>query len=439
MKRPNILLLISHDLGCHIGPYGNAADQSPNLNRLASESMLFDSHFVTSPGCSQSRSSLVTGRYPHSNGQFGLANWGWKMHEDERLLPAVLKEAGYHSGLIGVWHLHPWTLGAFTSVSNDVSTTDRSPEGFADVASFRAEKWIEQEADSNTPFYLHVGFWEVHRPFCGSEAQEKKADQLEKQRLPIPDYLPRNTPTQREFAELHQSVGLVDDGVGRIMKALERKGIMDNTIVLFTADHGLPFPRAKGTLYDPGVQVALMARWPQKIKPGSHFRRLTSNVDVMPTLLEAAGVEIPEAVQGTSFLSEMTNPDSQTDKDIDPCIFAEKTYHEHYDPIRCIRTATHKYIRNFAERPRLVLPSDIYNSPTRISITDDESIWSNRPEEELYYMDDDSLEQNNRITDLDSEAIGNQLRDRLKKWMKETGDPLLDGPIARHKENGHDD
>ena len=116
-NRPNILLMISHDLGCHIGPYGWAIDQSPNLNRFAQQSLQFDRHFVTSPGCSQSRSSLVTGRYPHANGQFGLAHLGWSLNRDENLLPAVLRQADYQTALFGIWHLHDWTLAGFESVS----------------------------------------------------------------------------------------------------------------------------------------------------------------------------------------------------------------------------------------------------------------------------------------------------------------------------------
>ncbi|MBX3440510.1 MAG: sulfatase-like hydrolase/transferase, partial [Planctomycetaceae bacterium] len=107
-RPPNIVLMISHDLGCHIGPYGAVPECTPCLNRFAAESLRLDRHFVASPGCSQSRSSLMTGRYPHANGQFGLANWGWKLNEDELLLPETLRSHGYHTTLFGIWHLHEW-------------------------------------------------------------------------------------------------------------------------------------------------------------------------------------------------------------------------------------------------------------------------------------------------------------------------------------------
>src|SRR5690606_1641661 len=132
-QRPNIVLMISHDLGTHIGPYGHAAERSRSLIHFAAESMRLDRHFVTSPGCSQSRSSLVTGRYPHSNGQFGLAHLGWTLNRDEVLLPAVLGQHGYHTAMFGIWHLHEWTVKAFDTLSRDHSTRDSSPEGYAEI------------------------------------------------------------------------------------------------------------------------------------------------------------------------------------------------------------------------------------------------------------------------------------------------------------------
>jgi arylsulfatase A-like enzyme len=425
---PNIVLLIAHDLGRHIGPYGWAKGQSPALTRLAAESARFDAHFVTSPGCSQSRSSLVTGRYPHSNGQFGLAHLGWTLHRGEQLLPDLLRGAGYRTALVGIWHLHDWTLSAFDDVAEDVSTRDSSPEGAADVASSRAAQWIRDRGPNDRRFYLHVGFWETHRPFCGTDAERQAADRIAIERGDTPSYLPDNEPTRREFAELHQSVARADDGVARVLSAIEDAGLRENTLVLFTADHGLPFPRAKGTLYDPGIAVALLCRWPGRIAAGSTVGALTSNVDVAPTLLEAAGVEVPGRMQGESFFAHLTGGSEPSLRD---AVYAEKTYHEHYDPMRCLRTERYKYIRNFAERPRLVLASDIYNSPTRQSMTDDEALWSHRPEEELYDLHTDPEEHVNLAGDARHSETLHSLRSRLFEWMQSTEDPLLEGPIPR--------
>jgi arylsulfatase A-like enzyme len=320
-------------------------------------------------------------------------------------------------------------LSAFDATSDDVSTLDSSPEGFAEIASHRAADWLRGRTGSRQPFYLHIGFWEVHRPFCGTPEAESCAVDLDVSDIEVPDYLPDNEPTRREFAELLRSISVVDQGVARILHALEESGFADNTLVLFTADHGLPFQRAKGTLYDPGINVACMARWPGRIREGSTSRLLSSNVDVMPTLLEAAGIEVPGTVQGHSQLDSWCGHASNGGTR--ESVFAEKTYHEHYDPIRCVRTDRYKYIRNFAERPMLVLPSDIYNSPSRRSMVDDEALWRHRPAEELYDLTADPAETHNLVHDPRMSAVLQATRARLVEWMEQTDDPLRHGPIPR--------
>ncbi len=243
----------------------------------------------------------------------------------------------------------------------------------------------------------------------------------------LPGYLPDNQATRREIADFERSLSMADAGAGRVLEALETAGLAENTLVIFTSDHGIAFPRAKGTLYDPGIQVGFLARWPGRIEPGTSSPALTSNVDCMPTLIEAAGVECPGRVEGQSFLGVLRGESGGGRQEV----FAEKTYHEHYDPIRCVRTDRFKYIRNFADRPRLVLPSDIYNSPTRQSISDDESIWGHREGEELYDLENDPGETKNLADSPGHAEILASLRARLGEWMGDTGDPLLSGPIPR--------
>ena len=420
---PNIVLLISHDLGTHIGPYGFEESSTPVLNRFAGEGITLNKHFVTSPGCSQSRSSLITGRYPHANGQFGLSHLGWTLNRDEELLPAVLRTGGYRTAMFGIWHLAEWTLESFDSVSDDVSVVDSSPEGFAEVAAGRAAEWLRNNADAKSPFYLHVGFWEAHRPFCGQPGDPGRLPKPDLAQVQVPDYLPDNEATRREFFHLQHSVKAVDEGVGKVLSALAESGQAENTIVVFTADHGLPFPRAKGTLYDPGTQVGFIARLPGMTPAGVKSNGLTSNVDVMPTLLELAGIERGPRLQGESFQPVLKGASGSSR----PLVFSEKTYHEHYDPIRSVRSDRFKFIRNFADRPALVMPSDIYNSTTRQSMTDDEAFWASRPKEEFYDLSADPGEQSN----LSDHPHLSTMREALTEWMQETGDPLLHGPIPR--------
>ncbi|MFI4876757.1 MAG: sulfatase [Blastopirellula sp. JB062] len=426
---PNILVLISHDLGTYVGPYGHFQTQTPHLTEFARQGIRLDRHFVSSPGCSQSRSSLMTGRYPHANGQLGLANWGWKLDESEILLPQALQDHGYRTTLFGIWHLHEWTLRGFDTVSTDVSTLDYSAEGVAKEASTRAANWLKNYPTDSQPFYLHVGFWEVHRPFCDHSEKEACDCEATIMQEPLPEYLPRTPESRKEMNRLGASVAQVDAGVGAILAALEESGHAENTIVLFTADHGLPFQRAKGTLYDPGVHVAAIARWPGRIAAASSTAQLSSNVDMMPTLLEAAGIDPMPQIQGSSLLSAWQG--KRPSEHARQAVFTEKSFHEHYDPIRSVRTDRFKYIRNFADRPHLVLPSDVYNSPSRQSNTDDEAIWGPRPKEEFYDLQSDPFERSNLIDCPDRRIEIQEHQARLAAWMDSTADPLLEGPIRR--------
>lgn len=149
----------------------------------------------------------------------------------------------------------------------------------------------------------------------------------------------------------------------------------------------------------------------------------------MPTLLEAAGGDIPDRVQGVSQLALLT--DDQPSADRRHAIFAEKTYHEHYDPMRCIRTDRFKYIRNLEPRPKMVLPSDVYNSPTRQSVTDDAIFWEHRPDEELYDVMADQHETDNLVDNAAFDNVRSDLSRQLDDWMKSSDDPLRQGPIPR--------
>lgn len=427
MERPNIVLMIAHDLGDHVGPYGWFAGHTPRLDQLAAEGIRARHHFVTSPGCSQSRSSLVTGRYPHSNGQFGLAHLGWDLHRDEVTLPMLLGQAGYDTALFGIWHLHAWSREAFGHVSRDHSVRDYSPDAPAAEAASRAAEWLGARPKDASPFFLHIGFWEAHRPFCGQDGDPDPRREPDTSELKIPDYLPDGEATRREYAHLRQSVQDLDLAVGRVLDALKENGQAENTWVIFTSDHGPAFPRAKGTLYDPGLQVALISRWPGRLPEGRMWDGLSSNLDILSTLAGAAGIGTSGREQGLDLLDSWTKGTPSPRQEV----FAEKNYHEHYDPIRAIRTEEWKLIQNFARRPMLVMPSDVYNSTTRQAMLEDEAFWAHRPEWELYHLPTDSRECNNLACDPRHQPAFLELAKRLKSWMRETGDPLLKGPIPR--------
>ena len=383
--------MTTHDIGRHLHCYGHGGVVSPRLDALAAGGVMFTRAFCTAPQCSPSRASLATGMYPHNNGVMGLAHRGFDWELAVPHAAAIFAEAGFASHLFIGQHVtpHPDRLG------------------------FKAMHPIEDLAGvlrTDGRLYLEVNFEETHRPYppVGSIRED----------LQLPGYLPDIPEAREEMAAVEQTISAMDAAVGRLLEALEQAGRARDAFVVFTTDHGLAMPRAKCTLYDPGLEVALLARWPAGgLAGGEVATQMVSNIDVLPTLLEAAGVPISERVQGQSL-----------NKGRD-AIFAEKTFHSYYDPMRCIRTEGHKLIRNFEAAFAVEVPADIQAGP--IFRADPTRYSRDRPSlVELYDLEHDPLERNNLAGRPEMAALESELSVRLQAWMQETRDPLLDGPIA---------
>jgi N-sulfoglucosamine sulfohydrolase len=384
--------MTTHDIGRHLHSYGRPSVVSPNLDALAQGGVRYANAFATAPQCSPSRASLASGMYPHDNGVMGLAHGGFEWELTVPHAAAVFAAHGFESHLFGGQHVtpHPERLG-FTQI--------HAADAVAEVLAPSEGKRL----------YLEVNFEQTHRPY--PPASEPPAG------LEIPGYLPNIPEAVEEMAAVEQAIAEMDGAAGRFLEALERAGRARDSFVVFTTDHGLAMPRAKCTLYDPGIEVALIARWPAGgASGGSVQTQMVSNIDILPTLLEAAGFSIPDRLQGQA-LSKGRD-----------AIFAEKTFHSYYDPMRCVRNSRYKYIRNFESAFAVEVPADIQAGP--IFRADPPRYSRDRPSMvELYDLEADSLEMQNLAGRPDVAAIEKELRDRLWEWMRETRDPLLDGPI----------
>lgn len=413
--RPNILFLISHDTGRFLSPYGVPTVQTPNLERFAAESVLFERAFCTAPQCSPSRASLVTGRYPHCTGVLGLTHgdFGWKMDAAERPAAMQFGPAGYATWLLGLWHEteDPMTLG-FDHV--DASLGDH---GFDDVA--KSFEKLLQEHDPAQPFYCQMGGFETHRAF---EWRDTPAD--DSLGVTVPPYLHDGSGTREEIAAFQGMVKRFDDGIGAILRVLdadpERR---DNTIVVLTTDHGIAFPMAKNTLYDAGLETFLLMRYPAGgWAHGTRCPHLASGVDILPTLLEGAGVPVPENVHGKSLRPLLRG----SAEPVREAVYGEKTFHDSYDPTRCIRTERFKYIRYFEKVGNFPMAGDFVISPSRKEL----GALPRKSMEELYDLQADPDERENLAALEPWRATRDELRARLLAWMEETADPLLQGPVA---------
>ena len=411
----HILVLTCHDLGRHLGCYGVGTVQTPHIDRLGAAGARFERAFCTSPGCSPSRAALATGRYPHSNGVMGLTHppFNWDLGPEERHIAQILGAAGYETHLFGHQHVstRAGRLG-FDTVHGPLPALGR------DVAALLT-RFLEAKAPDR-PLYLEVNLEEPHRPYDQGGARPDR-----ERGVSVPAYLPQDAASHEEMAALQGAIRQADGAVGAIVQALEGAGFSRNTLLVFTADHGLAMPRAKCTLYDPGIEIALILRWPEGgVEDGRVLHPMVSNVDLLPTLLQAAGVPAPPGLQGRSLLP-LLRGEPFVERE---AAFAEKTYHSYYDPMRAIRTERFKYIRNFETAFEVEVPGDVQLGAI---FREHVELYhaGQHPPAELYDLTEDPLERHNLAGEGQLAEAQGRLDAALWSWMAETGDPLLRGPV----------
>jgi len=389
------VVITTHDIGRHLHCYGQASVISPNLDALAADGVRFDMAFATAPQCSPSRASLATGLYPHNNGVMGLAHRGFDWELTAQHAAAIFTSAGFSSHLLGGQHV----------------TQHHDRLGFDQIHPTADFQEVIASLPRERRLYLEINLEETHRPY--PPAGQPPAG------LVIPGYLPDGPEAVEEMTSVEQTITAMDTAAGRILSALEGAGRAADALVVFTTDHGLAMPRAKCTLYDPGLEVAMLVRWPGGgIGRGTTNSELVSNIDVLPTLLESCAIPIPAGVQGRSLWGSGRE-----------AIFAEKTFHSYYDPMRCIRTRRHKLIRNFETAFAVEVPGDIQRGA--IFRAHPERYSADRPSAvELYDLETDPWEQRNLAGDESTRAVEEELSAALWAWMLETRDPLLQGPIS---------
>ncbi|MBA2938657.1 sulfatase [Paenibacillus sp. CGMCC 1.16610] len=425
MDKPNILFMISHDTGRYLGSYGKQVE-TPNLDNLAAKGVRFDQYFCPAPQCSPSRGSIITGLYPHNHGMIGLAHLGFSMNPDVATLPKELQKHGYETSLIGFSHEtidepdSRLTSSTYKLGYEHVLPVagDRGPDVARKVVQYLEEK--AAAADSG-PFFASVGFFETHRDFDEYEAIADPIDQV----IP-PPYLPDTPKVREDFALLHGSVKVLDQSIGHIIKSLKETGLDKNTLVIYTTDHGIAFPRAKGTLMDAGLETGLIMYYPGRIEGGKVVDQLLCNIDLMPTLLDFVGADSPEGIDGRSFLPILD--DTETKQPTRDHFFSELTWHDLYHPMRSIRTEKYKYIRNFEDGPSVYLPLDIHRSLSGGAVREEYYV-PNVPEE-LYDLEKDPLETCNLVGIPAYKEVLEELRARVDGWMAATKDPLLHGEVA---------
>jgi N-sulfoglucosamine sulfohydrolase len=430
--RPNILLITSEDHGPELGCYGEPYVKTPRLDALAQDGVRFDRAYVTQAGCSPSRASILTGLYPHQNGQIGLATWGFHMYsENTPNLPRSLQQAGYRTGIIGKLHINPES--AFPFDFKAIPDSNKGRKNLPDYAR-NAGRFMRT---GDEPFFLMVNYPDAHRPFL------EQAGGLPREPLTGADvkpiaYLGVDHPKLREDTANHYNcIMRVDSLIGDLLDALEQSGKADNTLVIHISDHGADLLRGKTTCYEGGLRVPLILSWPGRIQSGQVRKDLVSAIDLYPTILEAAGISGPSSLPGRSLVSLLRGESPEWRKQL----FGE--YHlqgvHNFQPQRSVRGERYKLIHNLIpDRPNasfaFAMRTHYGKLAGGLGLEDGPAAAAYRlmrqpPEYELYDLREDPFEFRNLSGDDLHREILEDLKRELAEWRRATDDPLLNPEI----------
>ena len=431
-KPRNVVLIVADDLGLDLGCYGDKVAKTPHLDALAREGTRFTHAFCTTASCSASRSVILTGLHNHANGQYGHQHGSGNFHTrtSVRSLPVLMKEAGYRTYSIGKFHVQPEEVYKFDKFGNEGGKS-RSPVQMAEAT----EKFLQEKDDK--PFFVYFCMTEPHRAGKGFGNEGKHQGVTPVVYLPaevkVPEYLPDHPEVRAEWAEYLQAVSRLDQGVGRLVKALQETGKYEQTLILFISDNGPPFPGAKTTLYDPGMRLPLIVRSPDQKLRGITTNALVNWTDLAPTILDFAGAKGPSyPLHGRSFLPVL---EQATPKGWDE-VFASHTFHEitMYYPMRAIRTRDYKLIYNIAHPLPFPFASDLYASKTwQQSLARKDTLYGQRtvqayvqrPQFELYDLTADPYEIKNLAESKAHAGILKELQKKLRDFQERTKDPWV--------------
>ena len=430
---PNIIFIIADDMAWNdCGAYGHPHIRTPNLDKLAREGMRFDRAFLTTSSCSPSRSSIITGQYPHNTDAEQLH---WPLPAEQITFVEKLKAAGYWTAQAGKWHLGEAVKDRFNLLAAadnsafllDSAGNQAPPE--ADGSGCHLWVSLLKKRPPNQPFFLWLAANDPHRPYQPDIIPQPHTTED----IIVPPHLPDTKPAREDLAFYYDEISRLDDYVGKVIAEVAQQGMADQTLILFISDNGRPFPRDKTTLYDGGIKTPWIMRWPGKIKARSHSDQLVSAVDIAPTFLSIAGLPSPASFEGVDISPLFEQPDQA----VREYIYAEDHWHDFDDLTRAVRSTQYKYIRNFMPELPNTPPADALRSPTFDELKrlrdagelppDMATIFRKpRPEEELFDVNVDPNELNNLANDPQYVAVLKTFRDELQNFQEKHGDVIPD-------------
>ncbi|WP_158860312.1 sulfatase family protein [Lunatibacter salilacus] len=414
--RPNIVYIIADDIGWDdLGCYGHPLVSSPNIDRMAQQGIKFDNFYLTTSSCSPSRTSIISGRYPHNT---GAAELHTPLPEEMVSFPELLKDAGYFTAQAGKWHMGDAPRSGFDVIHDRGASMGDGGEGM----------WVQtlNERPRDKPFFMWFAALDAHRPWGPNDFSGTHDPLL----IKPPVYLADSLPTKKDLAQYYDEITRFDFYVGEVERELELQGVLDNTVIIIMSDNGRPFPRSKTRMYDSGIKSPLIILLPEGIKSSPNVSKsLISSIDIAPTILDLAGIEVGPSFQGKSFTEVLSNPKMEFRN----FVFAEHNWHDHEAYERMVRTKDYLYVLNL--RPNLSLngPADSNKSDSyadlkrlrdlgKLSPAQSDIFSIPRPFEQLFFVADDYDQLINIASVPKHKEKLREMRDILDQWRKETLD-----------------
>lgn len=409
--RPNVLLVILDDWGPNLSCYGDKEISTPNLDKLASEGSLYRNCFSMAPVCSVGRSTLTTGI-----SQYAIHSEHHRVAEADKQelppgiksLPEIFREAGYFT-----------VLGACALPGADKLDLNFK---FPKDEIYLGKDWNERK--SGQPFFAQTTLMSMHRVWHHAPGHP-----IDPAKVSLPAWYPDTPLTRADWAMGLESAQIDDRDFGQMIARLKSEGLYDNTIIVVTSDNGIALPRAKQFLYDGGLHVPLLIRWPASIRPGTVESRLVSHIDIAPTILALAGLPVPSGMQGQDILNPATPPRRY--------IFAARDrLDQTHDAMRAVRSQDFKYILNLmperayaqysrykeSEYPGIAL-MNVLHLEGKLPPAQEAFMRPTKPPEELYDLRSDPDEIRNLAADPAHAEVLEELRGALQQWRQAAGDP----------------
>lgn len=432
-QRPNILFLSADDLGYDfLNCTGNTTpDLSPNIDRLASESLRFTRAFVSVAVSQPSRSVWITGCYPHRNGAVGFN----PITQPRAMLGERLRKAGYYTGLLGKGtHYAPNGPEHWDNFIPHMAGLGRDADAFVN----EIRETIVNAEQEGKPFFIHANCADPHRPFSKSPADYKNMKEPSRLFSPdevdVPEYICNTPEARQEIAWYCNSVRRLDDVVGAVLKLIDDLGIEDDTIVIFASDNGAPLPFCKGSCYMQSDRTPLMIRM-KGLKPGFDHEHWINGIDMMPTILDMASAPQPEYMDGTSFYPIITKKEKQSYRDHVHVVFHRNQMTSHEQ--RAIHTEHYGYIYNewraweYMRDINFVADNNIgiFGSCEDPEVAARRSFYLKRAPEELYDYSRDPFSLHNVVDDPAYADVLREMRKHMHQWMIDTHDYAEQGYI----------